>query len=106
MSGRLDQPRLAFSFLSKKSDISNFGNLNPEIQMPIESPNRQPLKKGHQPRMTNDGYQPRPAPSLGHIHQKVQGGYQAPSGGGKPTPPTTGSGVKPAAPATVSGEKK
>jgi hypothetical protein len=61
-------------------------------------------------RMALDGHKPRPAPQLiaeGHkprpsvpFSKKVQGGYQAPSGGGKPAAPTTGSGVtpKPAAP--------
>jgi hypothetical protein len=48
-----------------------------------------PLSEGYQPRPGNRGYQPQPG--------KVQGGYQAP-GTGKPTAPTTGSGVKPPAP--------
>jgi len=67
------------------------------------------VNKGHQPRMAQDGHQPRtilteghkPRPAAVKIPQKVQGGYQAPAGGGKPAAPTTGSGVqtKPAAPA-------
>jgi hypothetical protein len=67
------------------------------------------LQKGHQPRPTlaQDGHKPRPIteghqprPAAVTIPNKVQGGYQAPAGGGKPAVPTTGSGVtpKPAAP--------
>ena len=56
-------------------------------------------------RLANDGYKPgllteghKPLPSRGYQPQpgKIQGGYQAP-GGGKPSAPTTGSGVKPPA---------
>jgi hypothetical protein len=51
------------------------------------------LNKGYQPTMANDGHQPRPTPGPSVAPGKVQGGYQAPSGG-KPAAPTTGSGVK------------
>lgn len=52
-------------------------------------------ERGHEPRLANDGYRPMTPPT------KVQGGYQAPSGDGKPATPTTGSGVttRPAHPA-------
>ena len=40
-----------------------------------------------QPRLAHDGNGLMPSPI------KVQGGYQAPTGGGKPSTPTTGSGV-------------
>ena len=43
-------------------------------------------------RLAQDGYRPTPAPSS--TSQKYQGGYQAPSGGSRPSLPTTGSGVK------------
>jgi hypothetical protein len=73
--------------------------------MANDEPPTSPLNKGHQPRpineghqprsgFANDGHQPRPAPALSSVPTKVQGGYQAPSGGGKPATPTTGSGVK------------
>jgi hypothetical protein len=63
--------------------------------------------RGHQPGMAQDGHKPGRILTEGHkpppavtIPHKVQGGYQAPAGGGKPAAPTTGSGVtKPAAPA-------
>lgn len=64
--------------------------------------------RGHQPGMAQDGHKPgqilteghKPRPAAVTIPRKVQGGYQAPAGGGKPAAPTTGSGVtKPAAPA-------
>lgn len=73
------------------------------------SPN---VQKGHQPRPTiaqdghrpapqiiTEGHRPRPAPVTAPS-TGVQGGYQAPAGGGKPPAPTTGSGVtsKPSAP--------
>jgi hypothetical protein len=45
---------------------------------------RPPLKQNVQPAPATKGYQPQPG--------KVQGGYQAP-GSGKPSAPTTGSGV-------------
>jgi hypothetical protein len=66
---------------------------------------------GKGPHMAQDGHRPLPAPTTlqkgyqpnpANTPGKVQGGYQAP-GGGKPATPTTGSGVKPAAP---SGGKK
>jgi len=46
--------------------------------------------KGTPGRFSTNGYQPTAAtPKPGG----VQGGYQAPAGGGKPAAPTTGSGV-------------
>ena len=63
--------------------------------MTNKSPSNVVLDRGHQPRMANDGHQPRPAaPAAVSVPTKVQGGYQAPSGGNKPATPTTGSGVK------------
>lgn len=43
-------------------------------------------------RLAQDGYRPAPAPLT--LPKKVQGGYQAPSGGQRPNLPTVGSGVR------------
>jgi hypothetical protein len=51
------------------------------------------LNNGRHPHIANDGHQPRSTPRPSVAPGKIQGGYQAPIGG-KPTAPTTGSGVK------------
>jgi hypothetical protein len=69
------------------ADKSSSSSRGPQTQMAHD---------GHRPRsLITEGYKPAIAPG------KVQGGYQAPGGGGKPAAPTTGSGVttSPAAPA-------
>jgi hypothetical protein len=63
--------------------------------------NQTPKSSGRQ--MAHDGYRPGlqtegHKPQLTQIPGKIQGGYTAPSGGPKPSAPTTGSGVAPAAP--------
>jgi hypothetical protein len=58
------------------------------------SAGRQMAHDGHRPQLLAEGHKPQ----VVSIPGKVQGGYQGPSGGGKPPSPTTGSGVKPAAP--------
>jgi hypothetical protein len=60
---------------------------------------RQMAHDGYRPTLLTEGHKPQVVSLPG----KVQGGYQGPTGGGKPTAPTTGSGVTPAAP---TGEKK
>ena len=50
------------------------------------------------PQMAKDGFRTISAPI--NLPHKIQGGYQAPSGGQRPNLPTVGSGVKtPSAPA-------
>ncbi len=66
---------------------------------PSKSGGRQMAQDGHKPSLLTEGHKPQ----VTSIPGKVQGGYTGPSGGGKPTAPSTGSGVVPAAP---SGEKK
>lgn len=56
--------------------------------------NRQMAQDGYRPGLLTEGYKPQATVIPG----KVQGGYTGPSGGGKPSAPTTGSGVAPAAP--------
>jgi len=55
---------------------------------------RQMTRDGYKPGLLTEGHRPQ----VSSIPGKIQGGYQGPSGNGKPTAPTTGSGVAPAAP--------
>jgi hypothetical protein len=54
----------------------------------------QMAQDGYKPGLLTEGHKPQSV----SIPANVQGGYQT-SGGGKPTPPTTGSGVTSPAPA-------
>lgn len=55
---------------------------------------RQMAQDGYRPGLDTKGHNPQVTPMPG----KIQGGYTAPGGGSKPSAPTTGSGVTPAAP--------
>jgi hypothetical protein len=58
-----------------------------------KSGGRHIAQDGYKPGLLTEGHKPQSVPMPG----KIQGGYQGPSGGGKPSAPTTGSGVAPAA---------
>lgn len=89
--------RSVFSFLAKKSITSNSGNLKWKRE---QMSNDKPRTSGGP---SQRGRQPRPAA----VTTQIQGGYQAPAGGGKPATPTTGSGVqKSPQPTTGSGNTK
>ena len=99
-ASKLDPRRLAFLSRRGKSGTLNSGDTT-ELQRAqmankpsSTSPARQIAQDGHRPQLLTEGHKPQ----VVSIPRKVQGGYEGPSGGGKPAAPTTGSGVKPAVP--------
>src|ERR1700733_13166535 len=103
-SGRYAVKELVFLFRPRRSGILNFGTQDRQthrrqgMKMTEKSTSkgggRYMAQDGYRPGLLTEGYKSQ----IAAIPGKVQGGYTGPSGGGKPSAPTTGSGVAPAAP--------